>query len=531
MSFLSVTFLGFFGIVLLIYYIVPKKVQWYILLSGSYIFYLCAGYQTFIFILFTTGLTWFAGLWFGKVNEEYIDYLDGHKGLDKYEKRKIRMAYGKKKKGMLICLLAANFGLLFVLKYFHMIAGIGQLFSDIWHMDQIFAGVQILLPLGISYYTFQAAGYSIDVYRNKYPPEKNLAKYALFIAFFPQLVQGPISRYDELEKQLYQERRFHYRNVTYGFQLMLWGYFKKLVIGVRLTAIVSTIMTNPRAYQGIYLLIASYLGWLELYIDFSSGVDIARGVAQAFGIELPQNFQQPFFAESVGEFWRRWHISLNNWWRDYIFYPLTLSKAFNHIGKFFKTHFSSELGKKMPVFFALIIVRVLNSLWHGANSVYLVSGIYHGILVGMSFLMEQHFEKINQMLHIHTQSRGWKIFKIWRTYTLLSVPRIMNYCSGMKDAWKNIRYLFAQWNVWIIFDGSFYETGIKREEICLVILALVVVFAVDYSNEKGRAVRDRIAGCGLMTRWLIYYALIFGILIFGAYGAGYDAADFMYANF
>lgn len=531
MSFLSIPFWIFIIVLLVVYYIVPQKWQWPILLAGSYLFYLFAGYKTFAFILIVTYLTYFVGIYFGKINKQYEEYLQIHTGLTKYEKRDVKEVFIKKKRGILLAAVIINFSFLFLFKYFNIIESIGQLFADIWHIDNVFSGINVILPLGISYYTFQAIGYVIDVYRNKYAPEKNLAKYALFVAFFPQLVQGPISRYDELSMQLFEPRRLNYKNLTFGFQLMLWGYFKKLVVGVRLTTIVSTIMQNPMVYPGLYIILAMLLGWLELYIDFSAGVDIARGVAQTFGINMPQNFLQPFFSQSVGEFWRRWHVTLNNWWRDYIFYPLTLSKKFNAMGKFFKRHLGNELGKKIPVFFALIIVRILNSLWHGGTTVYLVSGLYHGMLVGGAFLLESQLRSLTLKLHIDTERRSWRLFRIIRTYILISIPEIMSYCNGIRDVSFRIKGLFSQFNPWIFFDDSLFQLGVDRKEWYLMLFALAIVFIVDRVNEKGQSVRERIARQNLVLRWCVYYALIFGIIIFGAYGAGYNAADFVYAQF
>lgn len=509
----------------------PPKLQWIILLIGSYTFYLFAGYKTFIFILITTYLTYAAGIYFGKINRQHEEYLHSHPELTKYEKKDVKVKFNKKKLGILLTALVVNFGFLFVFKYFNIITGIGQLFADIWRIDNIFSGINMILPLGISYYTFQSIGYVIDVYRNKYTPEKNLAKYALFVAFFPQLLQGPISRYDELNNQLYTPHKFDYQNVMFGFQLMLWGYFKKLVIGVRLTTVVNTIMNNPSKYVGLYIVFATLLAWLELYIDFSAGIDIARGVAQTFGIKMPRNFSQPFFAQSVDEFWRRWHISLNNWWRDYIFYPLTLSKKFNAMGKFFKKSLGQEMGKKMPVFFALIIVRILNSLWHGGGSINLADGLYHGLLVGGAFIFEYDLKKISQKLRIDTERKSWKLFRMVRTYILISVPSIARCCNTMKDVANNIRFMFTRFNPWIFLDGSMYKIGIDMKEWHLVVLGLLIVLIVDYMNENGVPVRERISRQSLAVRWSIYYALIFGIIIFGAYGVGYNAQDFAYVNF
>lgn len=531
MSFLSISFVIFVAILVVMYYLVPSKMQWCVLLAGSCFFYLYAGYRTFIFLVIVTYLTYSAGIYFGKVNLKYEEYVKSHIGITKQEKRVVKAEYNKKKKIFLVSVIAVNFGFLFLFKYFNVIDGIGQLFADIWHIDNMMSGINMILPLGISYYTFQATGYMVDVYRNKYVPEKNFARYALFVSFFPQLVQGPISRYDELGMQLYEPHKFDYKNLTFGCQLILWGYFKKLVIDTRLSIVIGTVMQSPSMYPGLYITFAVLLQGLKVYLDFSSGIDIARGVAEVFGIDMPKNFFQPLFAQSVGEYWVRWHISLNNWWRDYVFYPFTLSKKVNAMGKFFKKILGNDLGRKMPVFFGLMLVRTLNSLWHGGTSTYLARGLYHGTIVSIPFFLSTQLEQLNERLHIDTGRRSWKIFRIVRTYLLISIPNIMIYCGGMKDVANKVKYMFSTFNPWIFFDDSLYKLGVDRKEWQVVIVTVFIVFIVDFLHEKKVSVRELVAKQNIIIRWSAYYLLIFGIIILGVYGPGYNVANFVYAQF
>ncbi len=531
MSFLSISFGIFLLVLVLAYYAVPKKLQWRILLVGSIIFYLFAGYKTFIFIVVTITLTYITAIYFGKVNEEHSACLERNPTMTKQEKKAVKEKYNARKKGLLIIVVSICFGILIVLRAFKIIEGIGQLFAEIFHVSNIFNGVSVVVPLGISYYTFQAVAYLIDIYRRKYQPETNYAKYALFISFFPQLVQGPISRYNELNTQLYEEHSFDYENIKDALLLMLWGYFQKFVIGVRLEIVASTIMKDTTQYQGLYIIFATLLGWLKLYMDFSAGIDIARGAAQLFGIILPENFTQPFFAETVGEFWYRWHITLNNWWRDYIFYPLTTSKPLNSLRKKCRQIFGDDIGKKLPTFLVLIIVRIINSIWHGATFTALVGGIYHGLMVGFGFMLEEKIERLSKKLRINTECSSWKLFRMVRTYLIISVPEVMSNCRGPQDVLLRLKSLFSVWNPWILFDGSLSKLGITAKEWNVVILGLIIVLLVDIYKETGKSVREWISKQNIVFRWLFYYAFIFFILIYGAYGPGYDAASFRYAQY
>lgn len=533
MSFISFKFIIFVAISLFLYYLLPKKMQWICLLSVSITFYLCAGIKAIVFLYITTLSTYLIGIKFGKINNRYTKIISTHPEIDKIEKRKIREYYDKQKRFTLLLVLFINFGMLFILKYFSVIESFGKLFSEIFNISNLLSGKNVILPLGISYYTFQSIGYVIDLYRNKnnVNPEKNFFRYALFISFFPQLVQGPISRFDELKDQLDVEHEFVYDNIKYGIQLMFWGYFKKLIIADRLSIVTNMIMNDPGQYKGFYLVFATFVSWIELYMDFSAGTDIARGTAQLFGIILPENFRQPLFAENIAEFWRRWHMSLNNWWRDYIFYPITLSSCFNKIGKKAKKIIGNNAGKKIPSVMAMILVRVINGIWHGANPIFIVGGLYHGIIMGISFLFENQINWLTKVIKINTECKSWKIIKIIRTYIIISIPRIIAKSPNLRHAKSCILYMFSEFNPWIFFDGSMNELGVSAKEWTVVIFSLCIVFIVSLIREKGYSFRNVLAQQNILFRWGIYIILFIMIVLFGTYGSGYDSSSFQYAQF
>ena len=324
MAFTSLYFLIFVAAVTGCYYAVPQKSRWIVLLAASYVFYLISSPKTFIFILFTTVVTFFGGRYIGRLNTEHKEYLEAHKSeLSRDDKKELKAAVKKRKRKMVFLVLLADFGVLAALKYF-------RYYIEI--LAQAYGGVQldlgVLIPLGISFYTFQSAAYIIDLYRSKIEADSSLPRFALFLSFFPQIVQGPIARYDQLAGQLYEGHRFSYTDFTHGMQLILWGFFKKLVIADRVAVLVSQVFDNYGDYHGAIVFIA-LLGYsVQIYADFSGGIDIARGVAGMMGIEMSHNFMRPYFSDSISEFWRRWHMSLSFWCRDYIFYPISLSKFF-----------------------------------------------------------------------------------------------------------------------------------------------------------------------------------------------------------
>ena len=353
---MTLTSLPFYLLVLallVLYYLVPKRFQWVVLLIGSYAFYafVCLRYMGFIVI--TTLTTYFGARGMDAMTARMEQTVAAHKQDWEREERK---AYKKRcksrRKALMIAILLLNFGILAVLKYYNFFAeSMETLFASVG-LTVSLGHIGLLLPLGISFYTFQSMGYVLDVYREKVPAERNVGKLALFVSFFPQIIQGPIGVYDQLAHQLYDEHKYNFDNIRYGAELILWGFFKKLVIADRAVGMIHTVAGAYTDYAGTYVLLAALVYALQLYADFSGGIDISRGVAQMFGITMGENFRRPYFSRTLTEYWHRWHISLGDWLRNYLFYPLSISKAFLNWGRHAKQHLGNHIGKVLPTAFA-----------------------------------------------------------------------------------------------------------------------------------------------------------------------------------
>ena len=525
MSLVSTGFLLFLLAGVIVYYIIPKKMQWVWLLVLSCFYYLCSGYKTIIFIITTTIVTYFAGVFLNKENER-IKNIPAQ--ADRSEKKKIKEDVKRRKKLIVALLLVIIFGILAVIKY-HTFA-----IENINAVIGVFTGkydtiptFKLLLPLGISFYTFQSAGYIIDVYRDKYECCNNIFKFALFVSFFPQIMQGPIGRYDRLGKQLYSGHSFNLKNVEYGLQRIGWGLFKKVVIADRAAVLVLNVFNNYEAYSGFHYIMAVLMYSVDLYMDFSGGIDIVIGAAQMFGITMDENFRQPYFSKSIGEFWRRWHITLGTWMKDYIFYPMSLSKKMNKFGKWGKKHFGNTFGRTLPICFANIVIFFIVGIWHGAAWKYIAYGLYNGFIIAISNLLEPVYKKLLSKFHINATSRGWTLWQIIRTFILVNIGWYFDMADSVSQALCMIRWSiqglsFSQLN------SSLLDLGIEARDYIIIIAGCIIVFIISVLKEKGIAIRESIAAKPLAVRWIAYYALIAVILIFGYIGA---TQGFIYANF
>ena len=354
-----------------VYHLCPAKIRWVVLLLASYGFYASRSLAGLPFILATTGTTWLAALAIARIGESGKARL---KAAEKERKKAIRAAARRRQRAVMLAALLLNFGLLAVLKYTDDVRG--------WFGA---SPLGLLLPLGISFYTFQSMGYLLDVYNGKYAPQKNPARFALFVSFFPQVIQGPIGRYDQLEKQLEDGGQV---DVPRAFLLMLWGLAKKMVIADRALPMVSAVFDAPGGTWGGAMAVVGVLAYsVQQYCDFSGGIDLVAGIAELFGIRLAENFRRPYFAVSLGDFWRRWHISLGAWMRDYVFYPFALSRPVSRLSKAAKGRFGAAFARALPAALGNILVFALVGVWHGATSNYILWGLYNGVILAVTALL------------------------------------------------------------------------------------------------------------------------------------------------
>jgi len=535
MSFTSFSFFGFLVAVVFVYYIVPKKFQWAVLLAASYGFYIYSGLEQVLFIVATTLFTYGAGLLMQSMrnkNQKYIDSLG--EDISKDEKRELKKATAKKIHTIQVITVLVNLLVLASLKCLNLAIGsLNDLFT-LFKWDASMPLVNIIIPLGLSYYTFNSIGYLIDIGRGKYAAERHLGKFALFVSFFPSIVQGPLNRFGDVGVQLQQEHKFEYDNIKYGAQLIIWGLFKKLVIADRLAAVTSTIFSPEFTnYNGSHIFFGVLAYSFQIYGDFSGGTDIARGAAQMLGINLPMNFERPFFANSMADFWRRWHMSLGAWMREYVFYPIMLCKPVTALSKKFRKKYGSYAGKLVPSVAAPMVVFFLIGIWHGVTSQYIVNGLYNAFLISGSVALVPVYEKLIKWFKINTDVFSWRLFQILRTTVLLFISRIIVKAPSLPDAFKMIKALFTSVDLDFITGASkeIFTLGVNEKEMVVLAISVIILLVVGILQENGVKIRETLAKQNLVFRWALILMLIAFVLVFGLYGPEYNASDFIYGNF
>ena len=533
MAYTSFGFLGFLVLVAAVYYLVPKRFQWAVLLAASYAFYLFSGVAQIAFIIGTTLITFLAGRLMQTIRDNYkSDLAKLPKDAPKEKKQELKKIVNNKIRRVQFGSVILDLLILVVVKYLNFaLQNINSIFN-LFHYDAKLPLINIIVPLGISFYTFMSMGYLIDVGRGRYEAEKHLGKFALFVSFFPSIVQGPISRYDDVGKQLGQEHSFDYNNFKYGAQLMLWGFFKKMVIADRAFPAVSTVFSAKEylQYNGSIYFFGMLMYALQIYCDFSGGIDIARGAAQMLGINLPQNFERPYFSMSVAEYWRRWHITLGAWMREYVFFPVMLSKPVTKISKFFRQKGKKQIAKLVPSVITPFIVFFLIGVWHGASWKYVAFGLYNATIVASSVALAPVFKKLIEKLKINTETFSWKLFCIVRTFLVLGISKILVKAPDLTAALHMIKSIFTQVDLDFIFgfDGRIFELGIDQKNMFVLFVAVLVLLLVSVLQENGMKIRETIAKQNIVFRWGIYLIALIVVLVFGIYGPMYNAADFIY---
>lgn len=527
----SLQFLAFIAILVLIYKIMPKKIKWAILLVASYLFFFLNSTKLIIFIIITTIIVYLSAIFIGNVDENTKKKLENLE--DKDLKKKIKKKALKYKKAIVTISILLNLGILIVLKYSSFIGENINSLLNILKINVNLPLTKFILPLGISYYTLQAISYVVDVYRQKISPDKNFGRVALFLSFFPQMVEGPIGRYDKLANQLYLPHDITYKNLTFGIQLMLWGYFKKMVIADRVAIYVNTVFENYSSYSGLIIVLAIIGYTLQIYAEFSGGIDIVRGVSQIFGIDLDKNFERPFFSKSIDEFWRRWNITLGTWLKDYVFYPVSLSKLSMKItslsGKKLK---KSYLSKIIPLILPLLCVWLGNGFWHGAGWKYVVYGLYYYAIMMLGKLFSPIGDWLIKTLRLKIDSKGYKRWQIIRTTIFVCFGMLIFRADNLNIANTMFKSIFTFGNIDLIKNGqAFLLGGLCYGDIAIIVISTLILFIVSKKQENGIDIREKISKKSTTKRYAILYLLIFAIIIFGIYGQGYDVQSFIYGQF
>ena len=491
MSFTDERFLFYLPFSILSYFILPLELRPLCMLFLSLIFYLSWGVSGFAFVFFSSCLIYTGAIVISRTE-------------DRNRKRFLFLLVTII---VLVILVITKTGKLIV--------------ETLTACDSSFVA-----PLGISYLTLSLLSYVMDVYRGRQEVEKNPVKFLLYVLYFPKVLQGPITRYEMLSEQLFCGHEFDYERVCFGLQLMLYGYFKKLVIADRIAVFTGTLFGNFEAYRGSIILVGLLLRPLQLYYDFSGYMDIAIGLSQVFGIDLPANFNHPFFSKSAAEFWRRWHITLGIWFKDYVYMPLVTSPFLAKTAMATRNRFGKRAGKSIMTIIPVMVVWILTGAWHGTGLNYIVWGLYWGSIITLSSLFTKEISGFAGFLKIDTTKSSWQIFCQIRTYLLFVVGRLIT----LDDAQLILKHMKEGMYFGSLFNGSLYTIGLSRPEFLIMLVAIAICWGISLLQERG-SVRIMIKNTNTIFRWGIYYIAIFAVIIFGVYGLGYNSSEFIYMQF
>ncbi len=521
MSISGAGFLLFLTAAALLYYLVPKAYRRFVLLAAGIIFYLSFSPAAGLCLLFTACFTFGSALLLGRLHRLEKSALDGGDA----DRKAVKACFRTRRKRLLAALLTVNFATLAVFKYLDpWLAELNDLFGF------SFRPLNLLLPLGISFYIFQTSGYLIDCFRGRVEPERNFFKYALFVSYFPQMIQGPINRYQSLAPQLYEGSDFDADKIRLGIELLLWGMLKKVFLADPLADAVKEIYANYTAYSGFSVFLGAALYCIQLYADFSGGVDVVRGASQIFGIEMAENFKRPYFSRTLDEFWRRWHISLGEWMKDYLFYPMALSGAMGKLGKAARKRFGADFGKVAVPALCTLIVFLAVGVWQGPGLANIAYGLYNGLLMSFALLVDRRVRAFKTRLKIKDSSRAYRLFGVARTCFLVVIGRYFSRSASLYDAlrmlWRTVRY-FGEG----LGEGNpFTAFGLDGGVWARVLFACAVLFAVSLLQEKGIRIRETLAKKPWYVQFVPLFIAVALLVVFVYLNTDYTAIAYVYES-
>ena len=505
-----------------LYNIMPKRIRPILLLCASLLFFWLISNNLVIYLILSIISIYSVGL--------IMDYIEEKKDIKignatQEDKKKIKKKYKTLKKIIFILAILFNFSILFFFKYLNFfIININMLLN-------IFTENQPLAPIGISFYTLSAVSYLADIYNNKIKADKNIFKVALFLSFFPLIMEGPVTRFSDTAESLWAGKKVTYKNFCFGYQRILWGLFKKAIIANRLNVLVKLIFADYQSYGGLSIALAIIGYTVMLYMEFSGTMDVVIGSGEIFDVKIPENFRQPFFAKNISEFWTRWHITLGTWFKDYIFYPISLSHPVKKITKTLRNKFGNRTGGVLSGAIALFVVWFLNGLWHGAGYTFLVFGLYHFLMIFLDGLLEPLIIKTCGKLKINRSNIFYRIFQSIKMTILVFIGEVFFRAPDLTTAFGMMKKVITNLNFEPLKNGEIESLGLDGKDYIVLVLAIVIIMVVGIYKEKNVNLREEISKKKIVLRWAIYFALIFGIIIFGAYGEGYVPVDPIYADF
>lgn len=497
---------------LLAYQIAPSKSRWKILLLLGYGFFYLISRNLVVYILGTTIFTHYISLWI---------LAEQKKGREGQKRARRVLVFG----------VVGLLGVLGYLKYYHFFAQNVNLLTGQMLGESFLPAKTLLLPIGISFYTLQAIGYMADVYWGKIKEEPNLGKLALFLCFFPQLMEGPISMYSQTADQLWSGKGITVQNLWNGGVRILWGLFKKVLIADRLSVLAGMVFDHDQNYGGLVIAAGAVAYTIQLYMEFSGCMDIVIGSGRMFGVFLPENFRQPFAAQSAAEFWRRWHITLGAWLKTYVFYPVSVSGMVKRWNQFGRKHCGKYLTKLGISALALFPVWLCNGLWHGPRWSYIFFGMYYFAILMAGIAIEPVRDRFLKFCHIREDSWYWRGLRIWKTWGIIFIGELFFRANGFRAGLGMFVRIFQDFSLAPLWDDTFLNLGLGIGDIYVIAVGCLVVGAYGMLRERGVVREVSMEKLKLPVRWGICYGLILALIIFGAYGTGYQKVDLIYAGF
>lgn len=501
--------------------LLPQRLRSWALLAGSLVFYWLMNGAYTLWLLLAAAVTWALGLWLGRLQDLQAETLPT---LATAARKAVKKQYTALQKDLAAAGAVAMVGLLVWLKYLPFAAGaLNAVLARLPFALRITAP-QFLQPVGLSFFTLMAMSYLFDVRRGIAKPAGKFRQVLLYLSFWPHVVEGPFDRWDQVSPALLDPPRPSYQAVTFGVQRILWGMMKKLIVADRANMYVKAVFDDWTKYSGAAVMVGTLLYTLQLYAEFSGCMDMVLGSAQCFGVPLAENFRQPFFSRSISEFWRRWHITLGAWLRDYLFQPVIVSKPMLRFGKWCHGRFGAALGRSLPVWAGLGLTWLVIGLWHGAGWLYVVYGLYYFALQWLGQLAEPALLRVCPALPGLRQRRWYILWQVARTFLLVNLGMLLFRANGLRAALEMLASLARP------YTGSLL-IKLDARDLWVLAVGAVVLLAVDLLHERGVRIRAALAARPLPLRWAVYCGAMLAVMIFGAYGDNYDPAAFIYAQF
>lgn len=511
----------FFPAILLGYQLAPRRYRWAVLLAGSFGFYYLVCGRLVLYLAGTTVLVHYLGIWIELLRQK--SRMEGERGQEKSWKKQ-----GKK---ILILGIIILLAILVSRKYYNFLGQNLNVLLEALGRLPYFPPKDLLLPLGISFYTLMAVGYLADVYWGRIWAEGHMGYLALYLAYFPQIMEGPVCRYSDVAAQFRRGGDLTGENLAAGGIRMFWGLFKKIVIADRLNVLVGELFAPESSYGGVFILAAAAAYTAQLYMEFSGCMDLVLGSSRMLGIVLPENFRQPFAARTVTEFWQRWHITLGVWLKTYIFYPASVSfpaKKWSCFGKKRLTPYWTRLGTAA---IALFPVWLANGLWHGPRWSYIFYGMYYFVLIFLGIAIEPMRLKLLNTFGLKEDAWYYRCVQRCKMWVIVLTGELFFRAEGLAQGLKMYARMFENFEFSPLWDGSLLNLGLGKGDFCIVLLGCLAVAAVGHGRERGILSYVGLKRLWLPFRWALYYGLILSVILFGAYGEGYQIVDLIYAGF